>query len=250
MKGKRKIDTRIVNEISHGKYLVETNPEVIWGWGTPTGKMRAEERLQFIRDYIGLRKGLKVLELGPGTGVYSRKIARLGIELTAIDISRDLCEKAKALALAEELNIHFRIDDAMNMSSSDEMFDAVVGVSVLHHLAIDKAVREIYRVLKKGGRIAFSEPNMLNPQIAIERSTPFTRKIFRNSADETAFVRWTLKSKLLACGFRNVVVEPFDFLHPMAVPSMVPVLRRLGKILERIPVVREIAGSLKIMAEK
>ena len=121
MKGKGEIDTRIVNELSHGKYLVDTNPELIWGWGTPAGKIRAEERLKFISDYVGLRKGLKVLELGPGTGVYSRKIARLGVELTAIDISHDLCEKAKALSLAEELNIHFRIDDAMSMSFPDEM---------------------------------------------------------------------------------------------------------------------------------
>ena len=250
MKGKRKIDARIDNEISHGKYLAKASPEVIWGWATPAGKMRVEERFQLIKEHIGLRTGLKILELGSGTGVYSRKIAKSGVELTAIDISRDLCEKAKAIASAEGLNIVFRVENAIDMSFPDEMFDAVVGVSVLHHLDIDKSGREIYRVLKKGGRIAFSEPNMLNPQIAIERSTPFTRRIFHNSTDETAFVRWTLKSELLACGFRNVVVEPFDFLHPIAAPSIVPMLRRLGKILERIPVVREIAGSLKILAEK
>ena len=56
-------------------------------------------------------------------------------------------------------------------------------------LDIDLAIKEIYRLLKDGGGFIFTEPNMLNPQVALERKVPLMRKIANNSQDETAFIR-------------------------------------------------------------
>ena len=47
------------------------------------------------------------------------------------------------------------VDNAYAMSFTDDSFDAVIGSSVLHHLDIEKALSEIYRVLRPGGVISF-----------------------------------------------------------------------------------------------
>jgi 2-polyprenyl-3-methyl-5-hydroxy-6-metoxy-1,4-benzoquinol methylase len=244
------INARLQNEITHGKYLADNSAEEIWGWQTPAGKYRAEERFDFISNAIGMQPGMKVLELGFGTGFWSRQFGRLDIELTAIDISPALCERAKLLGQEDGMKIDFRVENAMDTSFPDETFDAVIGISVLHHLDPDRALEEIFRILKPGGRMAFSEPNFLNPQVAIERSTPFTRRIFHNSPDETALVRWPLEARLKSIGFRQIRTVPFDFLHPATSPWLIPSIRRLSHFLGMIPIIREIAGSIKISAVK
>jgi hypothetical protein len=41
-------NTRAKREISHGKWLAEQETEVVWGWGTPAGRVRAQRRANLI----------------------------------------------------------------------------------------------------------------------------------------------------------------------------------------------------------
>src|SRR3990172_3276951 len=156
-------------EIEHGKKIAD-DAENIWGWGTPAGRLRAERRFQYLIKYGGIKKGKRVLELGCGTGVFTEKLSTQGIRLAAIDISMDLIKKAK-----EKLNgkgVQFIVADVERLPFKQGGFDSVVGISVLHHLSLDIACREVYGVLTKGGRLAFSEPNMVNPQIYLQKNIP------------------------------------------------------------------------------
>ena len=132
--------------------------------------------------------------------------------LSPIDVSPELLEIAKANCSAP--NVRYEIQNAYALSYPDAVFDSVVGSSVLHHLEIKEALREIYRVLKPGGTIYFTEPNMLNPQIAIQKNVPWVKRKLGDSPDETAFFRWPLRRLLEQTGFRDVRIDPFDFLHP------------------------------------
>ena len=91
---------------------------------------------------------------------------------------------------------------------------------------------------------------MLNPQIWLERNIAFVRKSMNNSPDETAFVRWALKKELIKTGFKDISIRPFDFLHPLTPNILIPVISKIGNLVESIPLVREIAGSLLIYASK
>ncbi len=135
-------------------------------------------------------------------------------------------------------------------SYPDAGFDSVVGSSVLHHLELEEALGEIYRVLKPGGTIYFTEPNMLNPQIAIQKNVPWIKRKLGDSPDETAFFRWPLRRLLEQKGYREVRIEPFDFLHPKTPVPLVDRLDALSRFLENIPVISEFAGSLYIRAIK
>jgi hypothetical protein len=71
-----------------------------------------------------------------------------------------------------------------------------------------------------------------------------------DSPDETAFFRWSLQRRLGRAGFREIRIQPFDFLHPRIAPCLVSAAQALGAFLERTPLIAEIAGSLYIRARK
>lgn len=238
---------RIENEIEHGKKLLSEGAESVWNWDSPAGKMRANRRAQYFIDLANLESGDKVLEIGCGTGLFTRKFyAATKAEITAIDISDELLAEARKF-LPEA---SFKKDDAMNMSFQSETFNVVFGSSILHHLEFDASLNEIYRVLKPGGRMIFAEPNMINPQIFIQKNIPLIKKWLGDSPDETAIVRWTFSKLMKSKGFKQVEIFPYDFLHPIVPESLIRTIEVIGKLIEQIPIAREIAGSVIIFAKK
>jgi SAM-dependent methyltransferase len=240
------MEHRLENEISHGKYLLEHGAGEIWNWETPAGKVRWARRVHMLTSSV--KRGMDILELGCGTGYFTKELAKTEANITAIDISPDLLNDAKKAT--DRPNVTFNVEDACNMSFHADTFDKVIGSSVLHHLDMDKATGEIYRVLKPGGEICFTEPNMLNPQIAAQKNIPWLKKKLGDSPDETAFFSFVLKRKLMKAGFRNVKIVPFDFLHPAIPVKLIQTVSRAGSFFEQIPLIREIAGSLYITANK
>jgi SAM-dependent methyltransferase len=237
---------RITKEIQHGRFLAEHGAGEIWNWASPAGKLRWARRVQMLSRHLG--PGMNVLELGCGTGYFTRELARSGADVVAIDVSPELLEIAKANCSAS--NVHYEIQNAYALSYRDDVFDSVVGSSVLHHLEIEEALREIYRVLKPSGTIYFTEPNMLNPQIAVQKNVPWVKRKLGDSPDETAFFRWRLRRLLKEKGYRDIRIDPFDFLHPKTPVPLVDRLDALGRFLESVPVISEFAGSLYIRAIK
>jgi hypothetical protein len=89
---------------------------------------------------------------------------------------------------------------------------------------------------------------MLNPQVFVERK--FRKWFPRISADETAFIRTKLQRVLRESGFENIRIVPFDWLHPATPPRWMPLVQSLGRVLERIPIIREFSGSLLVSARR
>jgi ubiquinone/menaquinone biosynthesis C-methylase UbiE len=168
--------------------------------------------------------------------------------ITAIDISPDLLEIAESSVKSK--NVLFKVENAYSLNFGDNSFDSIIGSSVLHHLEIDRALREFYRTLKPGGWLYFTEPNMLNPQLILQKNIRLIKRKMGESPDETAFFRWGLRKRLRKYGFRNIAIRPFDFLHPQTPQPLIPLVKHIGSFLEKIPLLMEIAGSLYVKAEK
>ncbi len=238
--------TRIEHEIEHGKKL-KTNAESIWGWSSPVGISRANRRASYYAQLGNWNKESNLLEIGCGTGLFTRKVySTTQANITAIDISEDLLEIARDLLP----QANFKQADAMHLEFKDDFFDGVYGSSVLHHLDMEKSLKEIYRVLKPQGRIVFAEPNMLNPQIFIQKNIPFIKRLAGDSPDETAVVRWKMVALLKQLGFKKARVFPYDFLHPITPKPLINIVSEISKALEQLPLIKEIAGSHIIYAEK
>ncbi|HNT80706.1 MAG TPA: class I SAM-dependent methyltransferase [Bacteroidia bacterium] len=185
-------DNRLDNEREHGK-KISSHAEDVWNWSSPAGQVRANRRAELMILTAKIAKEDQALEIGCGTGLFTGKVQQAtGAEITAIDISQDLLDQAKE----KYRDVNFKIDDAMSLSFEDQSFSVVYGSSVLHHLDMMKAMQEIYRVLKPGGRIVFAEPNMLNPQIFVQKNVPVIKRMLGDSPDETAVVRWSFNNML------------------------------------------------------
>jgi len=91
---------------------------------------------------------------------------------------------------------------------------------------------------------------MLNPQIAFQKNVPWVKRKLGDSPDETAFFRWPLRRLLEQTGFHDVQIDPFDFLHPKIPGFLVNPVSGFGRLLERVPLIGEFAGSLYIRAVK
>lgn len=239
----RDIDTHYQPERAHG-IIIKDNAEEIWGWASPAGQQRATRRAKLLRSCSRLKPGQTVLELGCGTGLFSREIIADGLHLTSIDISPELLHIAKR----KVPDLEFVQTDAHRLPFAESTFDVVLGSSVLHHLEVGLVLREIRRVTRPGGRIAFAEPNMMNPQILLQKNIPPLKKWLGDSPDETAFFRWSLARQLYKEGYTDVKIFPYDFLHPFVPEFAIDAVSLIGSTLERIPLIREIAGSLMISA--
>jgi len=236
----------IAQEIRHGRFLVKHGAGEIWNWESPAGKLRWARRVKMLSSH--LKPGMTLLELGCGAGYFTKELARSGAEIVAIDVSVDLLEIAKAKCSAS--NVRYEIQDACALTYPHATFDSVVGSSILHHLEIEPALREIRRVLRPGGTIYFTEPNMLNPQIAIQKNVPWIKRWLGDTPDEAAFFRRPLRRLLERTGYRDIRIEPFDFLHPKTPAALINGVALFGGFLENVPVVSEFAGSLYIRAVK
>lgn len=236
------------SEIIHSQNIF-SNAEFVWGWSTASGKLRATRRGEMYIKHGQIKKNSKVLEIGCGTGIFTERLSNTGAIITAIDISPYFIKKAQKNLKAK--NVKFRVEDVEKMSFKDNTFDCVVGSSILHHLFhLEKGLLEIKRVLKKDGKIVFTEPNMMNPQILLVKRIKFLGKLMGDSPTETAFLRWKMKKILIKSGYRSIAVKPFDFLHPWIPNYLINKVMPFGMILEKIPIIREIAGSLLIYAKK
>ena len=82
-------------EIEHGR-LIAGQEESVWHWGTPAGRLRVDRRAKLIADAAGLTTGVRALELGCGTGIFTRRFAATGASIVAIDVSPELLDRAVA----------------------------------------------------------------------------------------------------------------------------------------------------------
>lgn len=153
----------------------------------------------------------RVLEIGAGMGRFTLHLAPQVRHLTAVDLSVELLREMPASA-----NVRRLYADCMRLSSSliGSPFDAVCGFFVLHHIENHAILFEsIRRILTPGGRIAFVEPNRLNPSflaqiiVSPEMTWRDEKCMFSFSARRTVDLlrRW---------GWQNVERETFGFFPP------------------------------------
>ena len=233
------------NEKLHGEEI-QNNADKIWGWGTAAGKIRVKRRIEEFLRYLRPKEKNKILEIGCGTGVFTACFYEKGLRPIAVDISYDLLKKAKS----KSPHLVFIQADAENLPFKKNTFHYVVGVSVLHHLDIHTVLDSIQSVLRSGGMAIFSEPNMVNPQIFLQKHIGWLKKMMSDIPTEAAFYRWQLKAILRKKCFSRICVYPFEFLHPLTPEFLIGCVKKMERCLERIPLVREISGSLLITARK
>ncbi len=234
--------SRESREIKHFSDL----KHIWWGAKSVSGQKRYDNRFFLLKKMCYPTSKTKILEIGCGDGELTERLAKLKSPTYATDITQTVVAKAKK----KIKKVKFRVEDAQKFSFKDDSFDLVCGMSILHHLNYLKTLEESFRVLKKGGKLFFSEPNYLNPIIFLALHWPALKKRMEYSPDETALVRWEIRNILLFIGFSKVRVVNYDFLHPSTPSFLIEPVERMSAYLEKVPLIKETSGSIIIWAEK
>lgn len=97
--------------------------------------------------------GLRVLEIGCGLGTDGAQFAKAGADYTGVDLTEAAVDLARKRFAVSALPGTFKLADAENLEFENESFDLVYSHGVLHHTPnTARAVSEIWRVLRPGGR--------------------------------------------------------------------------------------------------
>ncbi|MGH7897638.1 MAG: class I SAM-dependent methyltransferase [Candidatus Binatia bacterium] len=237
-------------EIAHGETIVSGAGEEVWNWSSPVGQVRLGKRIDLFCRSLGLdREKKRVLELGCGTGLYTREIAPFSTELVALDISDALLTEAKRKLSNGSVRFVRQNLERIEPELVGSGFTAAFGCSVLHHLDLDQTLPQLRNVLSPGADVAFSEPNLLNPHVRLIFSRfEWPRRRWGASKTEMAFYPWELKSIFRRHGFDVVEFFCYDFMHPAIPARLVGIARSVDRFLERTPLVRLLGGSCFIHA--
>lgn len=153
--------------------------------------------------------GKRVLDFGCGHGMAAVVLAKLGAVVSAFDLSPGYVAEAERRARVNGVSVQFCVADGERLPYADGSFDAVWGNAILHHLDMDRAGRELVRVLKPGGVAVFCEPWAGNPALEIaRRSLPYPGK--HRTVDEKPLSAAAVRQ--LRRHFPDLSVEPHQFL--------------------------------------
>jgi SAM-dependent methyltransferase len=127
-----------------------------WAFFAPLEALTTPAAFKLVR-FAGVQPGEKVLDVGCGTGVVAVTAARFGATVSGLDLTPALLEKARQNAEMAGVSIEFHEGDVEALPFKDAAFDVVL--SQFGHIFGPRpsvAVGEMLRVLRPGGRIAFS----------------------------------------------------------------------------------------------
>lgn len=188
-----------------------------------------EQLRQDILRESGITSGMRVLELGCGTGEMTLtsglyKLPGANGQVVATDPSVGMLARARdKLALYPDANVKFVEAPAEDLPFADNTFDAVVGCAFMHFTNIPVVLREVYRVAKPGATfttiygLKFPQDN----DFFLEWFAPVL-ELFESTGEEHAlpsedFVRTAIRD----IPYEDVRIEPYEAITCYDQPEMV-----------------------------
>lgn len=167
------------------------------------------DKIDYLEDYVDFPRfrGKKVLEVGCGVGIDTLQFARAGAEVTAIDLTQNAVDLARANLARAGLQAAIQLGNAEALDFPAESFDAVYSHGVLHHTVDTRqSVQEVHRVLRTGGVaiiMLYNKYSWLNLVAALS-GTPI-----ENAEKDAPIVRRysTRECRKLFGRFRNVEIH-------------------------------------------
>ncbi len=159
--------------------------------------------LGIFKEKINFNSNFKMLDLGCGSGAFTKYLLNLNGEIFGLDICHNLIRKAEF-----KDKIHFITGDIENLPFKDNYFDVIFFSNVLHHFPnLILPLKEAYRILKKNGYCLAFDPNNKNPVIWIfrNRKSPFFIK-GETTSNERPLTNSEIKEIFFKNDFKKVEV--------------------------------------------
>lgn len=184
-------------------------------WMTAKEQVQTTKRRTFA--VLELAEGNAVLDVGCGTGDDARALAEAvgrGGRVVGVDKSLEMIEDARHRAAGLDLPVEYRVGDAYALPFPDASFDGGRMDRVLHHLDEPRrAVAELARVVRPGGRVALHEPDF-DTMVLDSPDRATTRKLvtFFCESMRNGLAGRQLFALATRAGFVDLRVEPITWL--------------------------------------
>jgi dolichol-phosphate mannosyltransferase len=202
-------------------------------------------RAKTFRHSVHLMPGQSILELGCGDGLFTRQlfsVSRSENPLTAVTFGSGR-QRPEALPKAVEFLTVSSLPGALD----GRQFDFIIAIDLLDKNNCTELLKIGYDLLKPGGRIFFYETNPWNVVLKVRRL--FSR-LFGSNDPRWLLSRSELVELISEIGFIRIFAVFNDFVYRPLNRSMARVLGNLSILLENIPAVRTLAGSILVQAQK
>ena len=171
-------------------------------------------------DWLGLRPGDRVLDLGCGAGRHAFEAARLGAQVVACDLDlaelKDVRALFGAMADAGEIVSGGGVavnGNALSLPFPDATFDRIIASEVMEHIPDDAgAAAELARVLRPGGTMAVTVPSWLPEQICWALSAEYHAP-FVEGGHVRIYSEASLRRRLRDAGFKPGAAHHAHALH-------------------------------------
>jgi SAM-dependent methyltransferase len=149
--------------------------------------------LEYSFHLLGNCENKTVLDYGCGAGENCVLLSKRGCNVIGLDISPELIKLAQQRMTAHGINSGYdlRVASGYESGLKDHSVDGVFAIAILHHLDLEKATKEIRRILKPGGFLIVQEP-LRDSSIA-----RLVRKIFPAKGDDISPYEYPLTSAQL-----------------------------------------------------
>jgi ubiquinone/menaquinone biosynthesis C-methylase UbiE len=176
-------------------------------WYNKSTRNRGDYQLAANRIAQEMPKGSQLLEVAPGPGFLSIELAKLGLyQVTALDISKTFVELARENAREAGVSVDFRHGDVAGMPFEDESFDFITCHAAFKNFPLPvQALKEMYRVLKPGGKASIVD---LRPDVS-EEAIDAEVKNMKLGAINAFFTKWTFKQALIKAAHTREEIQSY-----------------------------------------
>lgn len=245
---KNKLTKKEIHEIKHFN-LMANNYDKNYSYHDNFTLYKINKKMQEFKSFVDENiktKSFKIVEMGCGTGEYTKLIAKMypKAKIIALDISDDILNVAR-VKCKKYRNVKFLNKSAYSTGLKKNDVDLVCGFYFLHHVDLIKVAYEINRLLKKGGVAFFYEPNILNPLVYLIKSNKFLKVKFGDSPDE-----WAINPLTIASFFYkfDVSIKTTEFIYPVRFidKNFMKFIDKVSTIFSYLPFVKYFGGSVAI----
>jgi dolichol-phosphate mannosyltransferase len=237
----REEDTSLVSSLA----LRERYRDDYWRKHDPIVGDRLLWRAQTFRHTVHLLPGQTILELGCGEGLFTCALLRITRGENPISVVR--FQKKSAIATEVEAKVELLEAAALLRGLDGRRFDCVAAIDLLDRSNSSQLLEIVHKLLVPGGEMVFYESNPWN---LVHKLRGVLSRLVGKRDPRNLINRPRLYELLSEIGFIRVYAVYNDFVFAPLTRSLIWFLRNLSILLENAPIVRTMAGSILLHAQK
>ena len=229
---------------------MERSRERYWLRHPSTSPVKLRWRAATVRHSFHILPGESILEIGAGSGLWTEHLsAVLAGEnpITAAVFNEQFATENEHETIRNAEFVFVR-DLAEDLPA--ESYDYVVGTAILCHDRFAETLKALWRLLKPAGQLLFFEANYWNPQVFAKTVIPAVGRWSGNAQCQIGMRKYRLMQATTREGFVDIEIIPYDILHPSTPRRFIPAVQSASFLVEHLPGLRELCGTLYIWAKK